>query len=170
MSHTRSAWSDPLVSGAAEIWRTVLVPDMVTRERRSEIMARIRSTGTQPERSLEAIVTEIAGRHGLAVEIQRADLPGRPDFVLPEIRVVLFADGCFFHGCPKHGTTPKSNTEYWKAKIERNRRRDRSQSSRLRALGFSVWRLWEHDLRGSVVERTAERLARRIEKRLKEHR
>ncbi|MGH8248471.1 MAG: hypothetical protein ACREUU_18790 [Gammaproteobacteria bacterium] len=100
--------------------------------------------------------------------MNRADLPGQPDVVIPSLRLVVFADGCFYHCCPQHGHLPKSNLSYWSPKLARNIRRDASTRRRLRRLGFSVWRLWEHELRGRNVGRTARRLQRGIERRLAE--
>lgn len=77
----------------------------------------------------------------------RAKLPGTPDFVFPQSRVVVFVDGCFFHGCPHCGHIPKTNRAYWRAKILRNRARDRRVSHELRASGYTVIRIWECQLR-----------------------
>lgn len=73
-------------------------------------------------------------------------LPGRPDFVFRAQRLALFVDGCFWHGCPKHGRNPGSNRSYWLPKLRRNRQRDAQVKRRLRASGWAVLRLWEHDL------------------------
>ena len=73
-------------------------------------------------------------------------LLGKPDFVFRRERLVVFVDGCFWHGCGKHGRQPTSNSEYWFAKLSRNRRRDKSVNRELRKGGWKVLRLWEHDL------------------------
>lgn len=75
-------------------------------------------------------------------------LPGlrrRGDIVFPARRVVVFVDGCFWHGCPEHGTWPRENSEWWRAKLEANIARDRDADSRLGELGWVVLRFWEHD-------------------------
>lgn len=68
----------------------------------------------------------------------------RPDLVFPSPRVAVFVDGCFWHGCPSHGHLPASNTTYWKAKLRRNRERDKRQTRALQGEGWKVIRMWEH--------------------------
>ena len=69
----------------------------------------------------------------------------RADIAFTRARVAVFIDGCFWHGCPEHGATPRTNTEFWRAKIERNRARDRDTTERLEAMGWIVLRFWEHE-------------------------
>ena len=71
----------------------------------------------------------------------------RPDFVFPYERIVVFVDGCFWHGCPLHATQPKDNRAFWWNKIRTNQARDRRVHRALRAKGWKVLRLWEHDLK-----------------------
>lgn len=71
--------------------------------------------------------------------------PVRPDIVFPRAHVVVFVDGCFWHGCPIHGKPPKSNARYWDAKIALNQDRDTRQSAALNANGWTVLRIWEHE-------------------------
>ncbi len=83
-------------------------------------------------------------------------LTGKPDFLFPVARVVVFVDGCFWHACPRCGHVPNVNKPYWKAKIERNRQRDLLNTQRLREEGYRVLRLWEHDLQeapGACIQR-----------------
>jgi DNA mismatch endonuclease (patch repair protein) len=68
----------------------------------------------------------------------------RADIAFPRRRVAVFVDGCFWHGCPVHGTSPKANREWWAAKIASNRERDRDTDERLTELGWTVVRVWEH--------------------------
>ncbi len=70
----------------------------------------------------------------------------RPDFIFPKVRLALFVDGCFWHGCPKHGTQPKGNRAFWKNKFVRNKARDVLVTRVLRRAGWRVLRIWEHDL------------------------
>jgi DNA mismatch endonuclease (patch repair protein) len=75
-------------------------------------------------------------------------LPGmrrRADVVFPRERISVFIDGCFWHGCPEHRTWPKSNGQWWRDKLERNVARDRDTDERLRAAGWTVIRIWEHE-------------------------
>jgi DNA mismatch endonuclease (patch repair protein) len=135
--------------------------DVFTPEKRSEIMSRIRSSGTTPEARLCASVREaLGGRWRIDMNVRT--LPGQPDVVVPGLRLAIFADGCFYHGCPEHGHTPKSNVGYWLPKLVRNRRRDRASRRVLLKMGFAVWRFWEHELRGRRMSRTQRVLARRL--------
>jgi DNA mismatch endonuclease, patch repair protein len=67
------------------------------------------------------------------------------DIVFPTQKIAVFIDGCFWHGCPKHGTWPKANSEFWFAKIQRNKKRDKDTNKKLRAAGWKVVRIWEHE-------------------------
>jgi DNA mismatch endonuclease (patch repair protein) len=69
----------------------------------------------------------------------------RPDLAFTRRRVAVFVDGCFWHGCPVHGVSPKSNTDYWAPKLARNAQRDRLDDSALDAAGWRIVRLWEHE-------------------------
>jgi DNA mismatch endonuclease (patch repair protein) len=98
-------------------------------------------------------------RRHAAVSI--ADIAGaksnvKPDFVFRKSRVVVFVHGCFWHGCPKHGSIPATNTGFWRRKIGRNKARDLYVSRLLRNVGWKVIRAWEHDTQlnvGRVVRR-----------------
>jgi len=67
------------------------------------------------------------------------------DIVFRRSKVLVFVDGCFWHGCPRHATFPKTNKSYWLPKLAENKERDRRQSVRLRKSGWKVFRVWEHD-------------------------
>ncbi|MFN8133650.1 MAG: very short patch repair endonuclease [Solirubrobacteraceae bacterium] len=138
--------------------------DIFTPEKRSEVMAAIRSSGTKPELRLIAMVQELVGED-LEVDCNVRTLPGTPDVVVPELDLAIFADGCFFHGCPKHGKVPSSNVDYWAPKLARNVQRDTRSRAALRRRGYAVWRFWEHDLTGRRGERTLAILAKRLERR-----
>lgn len=137
--------------------------DVFSRAKRSLVMSKIKSKGTSVEEALCLLVQESLGPRW-RIDRNVGSLPGRPDVVIPSLRIVIFANGCFYHSCAKHGHIPKSNREYWVPKLEGNFRRDRRNRRRLRALGFSVWTIWEHDLEGSIIHLTGERLLRRLEK------
>ncbi len=85
----------------------------------------------------------------------------RADIVFGPTRVAVFVDGCFWHGCPDHATTPKNNEQWWRDKIEANRRRDERVVAELEAAEWTAIRIWEHD----DVEAAAARIAVLIEKR-----
>lgn len=89
-----------------------------------------------------------------------SSLPGRPDFVFPRQRIVMFVDGCFWHGCPTHATWPKNNAEFWRTKILGNQKRDRAVNRLLRKAGWRVVRVWEHALTKKQAARAAARLRR----------
>jgi DNA mismatch endonuclease (patch repair protein) len=93
--------------------------------------------------------------------VDRAPLVGlrrRADVVFPRQRLAVYVDGCFFHGCPRHGTWPKHNAEFWRDKIETNRARDRDTDARLAAAGWSVIRIWEHEDPAAAADRVEQAL------------
>lgn len=112
-----------------------------TTEQRSRTMAAVKSRDTGPELQVAALLRAAGVRYRR--DVRR--LPGRPDFLLIDAGVALFVHGCWWHGhsCPRAQRVPKSNREYWLAKITRNRRRDRRVARELRERGYSVWTLWE---------------------------
>ena len=87
-------------------------------------------------------------------------LEGKPDFVFPTLRLAVFVDGCFWHGCPLHATRPKSNSAFWQTKLARNRARDRFVTRYLHAEGWQVLRIWEHELAKKNENRLLARLRR----------
>jgi len=124
-------------------------------------MSLIRGKGN---RSTEARMVLLFREHGIKGWRRHLPLPGRPDFTFRSERVLVFVDGCFWHGCPKCYRAPSSNVEFWLQKVESNRRRDRSVSRQLRNAGWSVIRVWECSLRNypdTVVRRVKRILAGR---------
>ena len=112
---------------------------------RSRNMRAIRSTAN---RSTERRLASLLANSGLrGWRLRAKELPGTPDFVFARRRLIVFSDGCFFHGCPQCGHVPKANRLYWGAKIARNRSRDARVDRKLRALGYTVIRIWECQLR-----------------------
>jgi len=77
---------------------------------------------------------------------QRTDLPGKPDFFFPSRKLAVLVDGCFWHGCTTCGHIPKANSEFWKTKIDRNRKRHRKVAKLLNQQGMRAVRFWEHQL------------------------
>lgn len=140
--------------------------DIFSVEKRSDIMSRIRSSGTIAERvlfaiAIEAVRSRLGGRK--RVFANASHIIGTPDVYIPSIRLALFLDGCFFHGCPAHGRIPKTNVEYWQQKIARNKLRDRRSQRLLRQRGMSVWRFWEHDLKPSRRKKAEARVQRAVD-------
>jgi DNA mismatch endonuclease (patch repair protein) len=121
-------------------------------------MAAIRSRGNKATELILAKLFRAAGVKGWR---RHAAIPGRPDFVFAKQRVAVFVDGCFWHGCAKHCRMPASNRKYWAAKIERNMQRDRATRKTLRKKGWTVLRVWEHELK-----RRPHNLLRRVDKAL----
>ena len=119
--------------------------DSVSPEIRSRVMAQVRS---QRNRSTEWRLRSALIRAGIrGWTLNPADVAGKPDFVFRSERVVVFVDGCFWHGCPRCCRMPSSNSAYWERKIKRNTMRDRAVARSLRKDGWRVLRIWEHDLK-----------------------
>ena len=121
--------------------------ETLTKKQRSYIMSRIRSSKTKPEIKLKPTM-EILG-----FEYQLKGVYGKPDFANKKQRIAVFVDGCFWHKCPKHYKAPKSNTGYWRPKIERNAKRDRAVNKVLMTGGWKVIRIWEHEIKGIKGQR-----------------
>jgi DNA mismatch endonuclease (patch repair protein) len=113
--------------------------DKVSKETRSKNMAAVRSKGNL---STEVALGKLLWLAGLRGYRKHWPVAGRPDFAWPGCRVAVFVDGCFWHGCPCK-TIPKSNSQFWRAKLQRNRERDRNVDKQLRAEGWKVVRVWE---------------------------
>lgn len=119
--------------------------DTFTRQRRSEIMGLIRSTDTRAELTVRSMLH----RAGFRFRLHSKTLPGKPDIVLPRHRTVILVHGCLWHGhenC-RRGRRPKSNTEYWNRKIDRNLNRDAANAEILRELGWKRIVIWECELK-----------------------
>lgn len=107
---------------------------------RSALMARIGGKNTAPE----LIVRHLLHSLGYRYRLHRSDLPGTPDIVFPSRRKVIFVNGCFWHshGC-RIGQPPKTRTEFWEPKLERNRLRDLENNVNLRKMGWKTLTLWQ---------------------------
>lgn len=123
------------MSMRAKAWRSFLAPDGATSKRMQAVGRR----NTPPEVRVQRILR----RAGIRYRTQIAVVGTKPDLVLPQFKVALFVDGCFWHGCPVHYEAPRRNQAYWLEKIARNRRRDRRDASILRRAGWGVVRIWE---------------------------
>jgi DNA mismatch endonuclease (patch repair protein) len=121
--------------------------DTVSRAKRSKIMAAIKSSGTRStELRLRAWLVS-KGIRGWTTNGQ--GLPGTLDIVFPKKKIAIFVDGCFWHGCIicSRNITPSTNARFWSEKISANQKRDRRVVRFLRASGWGVIRIWEHDLK-----------------------
>ncbi len=123
--------------------------DVFTPQKRSAVMRRIKGKDTSPELKVRRMLT----RMGLRYRLHRADLPGKPDIVMPGRRLVIFVHGCFWHGhdCVRGARAPKANRDYWERKIGRNRERDIEHRAALEALGWRVVTLWECELKDEAA-------------------
>ena len=155
--------------------------DVFSKSKRSEVMSRIRSRGNK---DTEIVLAKILRRHKItgwrrhlqingraallrspnikAARQHRPTVRVRPDFVFPKLKLALFVDGCFWHCCPKHSNLPVNNRPFWERKLEANRRRDRVVSRTLRAKGWAVLRVWEHELSRKSEAKLLGRLERAI--------
>ncbi len=126
--------------------------DVFTKEKRSEVMSRIRGKGNK---DTELVMIQILRSSHISGWRRNQVLLGKPDFIFPKQKVALFVDGCFWHGCPKHANMPKNNREFWDKKLQGNKDRDKYVSSMLRRSKWKVVRIWEHELSNSnrVVKR-----------------
>ncbi|HEY0406145.1 MAG TPA: very short patch repair endonuclease [Pyrinomonadaceae bacterium] len=119
-------------------------PD-VSPETRSRIMAAVKGTGSKStEWRLRAALMR-AGLRGWRMNV--SDVLGKPDFLFAEQRVLVFVDGCFWHGCPQHYRRPSTSQTYWDAKVARNMARDRKNRAQLKRDGWRVLRVWEHEVK-----------------------
>ena len=142
--------------------------DKITSQQRSANMASIHSKDTKPE----MIVRRGLWKRGFRYRLNHKRLPGHPDLVLRKYRTCIFVNGCFWHG---HGASlnekgeminekccckiPKTNREFWVAKIRRNKERDKEEQKKLAAMGWHCITVWECDLKPSKREETLESIA-----------
>ncbi len=121
-----------------------MVPDPLDAATRRR-MASQRCADTAPETALRKALHS----RGYRYRVNFAPLPCLPrrraDIVFTRLRVAVYVDGCFWHGCPVHGSQPKHNAEWWRAKLARNVERDRDTDARLLSAGWAVVRVWEHE-------------------------
>lgn len=119
---------------------------------------------TTPERVLRGALR----RAGMKFRRERevlTDLRCKADVVFPKERVCVFVDGCFWHGCRMHFSVPKTHSSWWKEKVEDNMRRDRRKTAQLRAAGWEVIRVWEHQIVPSSMPCVISRIANVIRQR-----
>ena len=135
--------------------------DVYDANKRSAVMRQVKGSGTKPERTLRRLLTRLGARYRL----NRKDLPGSPDIVLLGRRLVIFAHGCFWHGhdCARGARVPKTNRDYWLAKVGRNRARDATAVQALSASGWRVEVIWECEMKdeAALADRLAALLAQR---------
>ena len=130
--------------------------DKLTKEQRHRCMSAIKSRDTKPE----LLVRRFLFSRGFRYRLHHPRLPGHPDVVLRKYRTVIFVNGCFWHGhegC-KNYVLPKTNAEFWRNKIERNKSRDKEEQRKLASMGWHCITVWECQLRPKVRQQTLEAL------------
>lgn len=117
-------------------------------------MGRVRRRDTAAEMSVRRALHALGCRYRLQVPV-----PGRPrrtiDIAFTRARIAVFIDGCYWHSCPIHGTTAKTNREWWRHKLQANQQRDEDTNRVLNEAGWMVLRIWEHDDPGVAAQRIA---------------
>jgi len=134
--------------------------DVFSREKRSDIMSRVKNRDTKPE----LIVRSTLHKMGYRFRLHRRDLPGNPDIVLPKHKKVIFVHGCFWHGhkgCPR-SSRPSSNKKFWNEKIDKNIKRDKNVRKELKRSGWDIMVIWQCEIKDS------EKLQRKLTKFLAE--
>jgi len=129
--------------------------DIFTKKKRSEVMSRILGRGNK---KTELALLRLLRKLRITGWRRHVRMKGNPDFVFRKKQVVVLVDGCFWHGCPRHGHFPRTNRAFWTKKIRRNRERDKRTSAALREKGWTVLRIWEHEL----ARKNEAKLERRI--------
>ncbi|MFJ3552050.1 very short patch repair endonuclease [Streptomyces sp. NPDC090114] len=123
-------------------------------------MSRQGSRDTAPEVAVRRLLHAAGLRYRVNVPV-----PGMArrtiDIVFPKAKIAVFMDGCFWHGCPQHATSPKSNAEWWRAKLDKNMARDVETTEHLRTAGWTVLRYWEHEAPNVVAHEVHSAVLRR---------
>ncbi|MBX2979406.1 MAG: DNA mismatch endonuclease Vsr [Flavobacteriales bacterium] len=129
---------------------------MFSKLQHSALLSRVHGHGDKANES------KLYRTHGMKRWRQHQPLFGRQDVIIPRSKLAVFVDGCFWHGCPKHATQPKGNRRFWAEKLEANKSRDRKVNRELRAKGWRVLRIWEHDLKVARYPYTVRRVERAL--------
>jgi len=119
------------------------MPDVFTKVERSRVMSAIRSSGNK---ATELAMMRFFRRQRITGWRRNHAIFGKPDFTFPKLKLAVFVDGCFWHGCPKHSNMPVNNQQFWERKLSGNKRRDKLVARALRARSWRVFRVWEHEL------------------------
>ena len=128
--------------------------DTFSKQKRSKIMTAIRSKHTTPELAVRKALRAKGTAYRLHYGKEKIDI------AIPQKKVAIFVDGCFWHQCPYHSHLPKSNRGYWLPKLRKNKERAKKKDERLRAAGWKIVHIWEHDTaeQGKVVQKVGKLL------------
>lgn len=140
------------------------MPDHLTKDQRHRCMSRIPHTATKQE----LLVRRWLWAHGYRYRLNVKSVPGKPDIVMRKYRTAIFVNGCFWHGheCCSLFVMPKSNTDFWKTKIKRNRERDQQNYLLLMDAGWQVLVIWQCNLTKDKLESTMQSVAVALNKNL----
>jgi len=130
------------------------MPDIFTKEKRSEVMSRIRPKNTKPE----MLVFRELRRRGIYFQKHYKRVAGSPDIALPRKKIAVFIDGDFWHGYRFDSYKDRLPKEYWLGKIEANIKRDKRDRMILKRAGWKVMRVWEHDLSRNKIKKTIDKV------------
>jgi len=136
--------------------------DRISREARSRNMANVKSKNTKPE----MLIRKYLFSQGFRFRLHDKMLPGKPDIILPKYKTVIFVNGCFWHGhsnC-KYFTIPKTRSEWWMEKINKNINNDSTAEIKLQELGWKVVKVWGCELKKSNIDHTLSGLLKQIKK------
>lgn len=129
--------------------------DTVTPKERSRIMAKVKGRGNK---STELKLIKYLKEYGIKGWRRKYPLLGNPDFVILKVRLAIFVDGCFWHGCKEHCRLPATNRKYWVEKIDSNIKRDKKINRDLEDKKWLVIRIWEHELKKSNYQKILEKI------------
>lgn len=129
--------------------------DTFSKTERSRIMASVKSRNSK---STELRFISVLKDEAITGWRRNYPLIGKPDFVFPRLRIAVFIDGCFWHGCPSHCRMPSSNVTYWNSKIEKNKIRDKTITKTLKMKGWQVIRIWEHEIKSGKINNKLNRI------------
>ncbi|KAB8126057.1 very short patch repair endonuclease [Gracilibacillus oryzae] len=119
--------------------------DVMTKEQRSQNMKAIKSVS-----KLESLVTKALWNKGYRFRRNTKTMFGKPDVSIKKYKVVVFIDSCFWHQCPLHANMPKTNTDFWRKKLERNKERDKEVDEYYINKGWNILRIWEHEVKSDL--------------------
>lgn len=136
--------------------------DALDEAARSAHMSKIKGKGNK---STEAVVETALLQANITGWVKHPkEIVGKPDFFFPDSKIALFVDGCFWHGCPRcKRRVPSNRSDFWRKKIDDNRRRDNRQHRRLREQGYHVMRVWEHQLKKITWLKRLQAMLRRLD-------